>query len=247
MKKSISVVITVFAAAFIAVSAFAGQGGHPVQSNVASGDYIPHVLIKIKDLKKMPVPNTNEDYAFIQSIDNETNVVIGRFTSGQREVLLLKDKNSDGVVDLAVQYFVGKNKFKYSARPSREWPKEKFEKIKLDIINGVQGEFKPNKEGSGYIKALQKNSERVKHWKNGYRVFLMDPDDDTSERLNYFFSISSDGADLVFEVKYRNEGVARISPVINFSVYCKDSKDAFIIEQTKKFIEDAAKFVPVSD
>lgn len=223
------------------------QYWQPLQSNVAKGMYIPSEIINPSDLKKLPIPKTNEDYAFIQAIDNRVNVVIGKFTGGQRKIVLIQDRNADGVVDISVEYQVRDNKYRYSSRPATDYPKEKFEKMKMDIINGRQGEVSPNKEGRNYIKALQRDSDRIKRWEDGFRIYMLDSDDPTSERLEYFFSLNSDGANMVFDVKYRNQGVVRVKPIITHSVYCKDSKDKFLIAQVKDMLADAAKNVPVSD
>jgi len=247
LKRSIISLITGFIVLIGGVALWSAGGRGPIQANVERGVYIAKIPLKISDLKKLPVPKTNEDYAFIQSIDVETNVVIGKFKAGQREITLIQDRNSDGKVDLVVRYFVDRDSFKYSARPRNEFTEEKFKKLKEDILNGKQDEVNPNKEAIEYIKVLQQNSDRVRRWKNGFRVFLVDADDETSEQMNFFFSISSSGADLVFELNYRNQGVTRMSPIINQSVYCKDSKDPLILEVTKQLIKEAANFVPVSD
>ncbi len=219
----------------------------PIQSNIARGQYIPKIPVKITDLRNLPVPSTNEDYAFIQSIDKLTNIVLGKFMSGRREIVLIQDKNADGKVDLVVQYFVDKKRYRYSSRPSAHYSKEKFRQLKDDIINGKRNGIAPNKEGRAYIKVLEQDADRIRRWKNGYRVFMLDPDDDRSARVTFFFSTSNDGADLVFEVKYRHQGVARISPIINFGVYCKNSKDPYLKKITADLIKEAKKYVPVGD
>jgi len=236
-----------FSVVMMNLSLWSTTKGMPIQSNVEKGYYIPKIPLKIKDLRNLPVPSTNEDYAFLQSIDNDCSVVIGKFSTGMREIILIKDRNSDGKVDLVVHWFVDKKRYKYSSRPGSEYSRDKFKAIKQNIINGKKGELNPNKEGTEYIKVLEQDSDRIKRWKNGYRVRLLDADDASSERLNFFFSTSNAGADLVFEIKYRNQGVMRISPIINYSVYCRESKDAMILETTKSLIKEASKFVPVID
>jgi hypothetical protein len=247
LKKSIIGMIGVLCFVLTGFSDISAQVKQPIQSSTARGEYIANLPINFKELSKLPIPSSNENYAFLQSIDSVTNVVIGRFIDNKRTIVLVQDKNSDGVVDFAVECDVEAGKFKYSPNPARDFPKDKFQKMKQDIINGVQGELSPNREAANYIKVLQKDSQKVKRWKNGYRVFLLDSDDDTLERLNFFFSTGAEGADLVFEVKYRNEGVARITPIIRNSVYCRDSKDKFIIDETRKLIEEAARYMPVSE
>ncbi len=247
MKKLLQISVIVILSLLFIVSAWSRGTRSPVQSNVKQGQYIPKIPVKISDLRNLPVPATNENYALLQAIDRETNIVIGNFNSGAREIVLIKDKNSDGKVDTVVRYFVDRKIYRYSPNPGKDYPGEKFKKLKEEILNGTQGELSPNKEGIPYIKVLEQDADRIRRWKNGYRVFMLDPDDERFPRISFFFSTSNRGADLVFEVKYRNQGVARVSPVINFGVYCNGSRDKYIISVTGKLIAEAKKFVPVGD
>lgn len=228
---------------FIGTVGFAGTV-RPIQSNIAKGQYIPKIIVKISDLRNLPVPSTNEDYAFIQSIDDVTNIVIGNFTTGNREIILIQDKNSDGKVDLVVRYYVDKKRYRYSSKPSEEYSDEKFKKLKDNIISGKREDVTPNKEGREYIRVLEQDADRIRRWKNGFRVFMVDPDDDRFSRISFFFSTSNHGADLVFQVKFRHQGVARISPIINYGVYCKNSKDPHLKKVTMDLIAEAKKFMP---
>ena len=61
-----------------------------------------------------------------------------------------------------------------------------------------------------------------------------DPDNRFLERIRYSFSDNGvHGVDLVFHVKYRNVGSSKVSPIINFSVYCKATKDKFVSDIVK--------------
>jgi len=246
-KNSIGILIAGFI--LYSISSVWGyiENGKAIQKNIERGVYIAKLPIKPKDLKKMPVPHTNDDYAFLQCIDDVSNVVIGNFKEGSRTLTLIQDRNSDGQVDRAVTYYIDRNSFKFSAKPWLEYSQEKFKKLKEDILKGRQDEIKPNKEGIRYIDSLQKNSELVQRWKNGYRIFLRDEVDDMTERMNFFASLSSEGADLVYQLNFRNKGVARVSPAINYSVFCKNSKDKLVIETTKKIIKGASKHMPYTD
>ena len=121
MKKIATLTIFVILILSMVITGWSRLAKRPIQSNIQKGQYIPKIPVKITDLRSMPIPSTNEDYAFLQSIDRETNIVIGRFGTGTREIILIKDKNSDGIVDLVVRYFVDRKRYRYSSKPSVEY------------------------------------------------------------------------------------------------------------------------------
>ena len=215
-----------------------------VQRNIAKGQYIPAVDVTIKDMRNMPIPSSNENYAFIQSLDAVTNIVIGNFASGEREIILIKDKNSDGEVDLVAHWFVDRETFKFDASPTTTYNSVQFRKMKEDIINGVRGEVFPNQEGLEYIRVLYQNSDNIKKWRNGFLVTKYDPDNVVREMNRYSYSLSADGADMVFEIIYTYKGANRVSPIINQCVYCKNSKDKVVIEIINKLLDETKKFSP---
>ena len=214
-----------------------------IQYNVVSGKYVPSISVTIGNLRSMPVPSGNQDYAFIQSIGAEVNVVLGKFSKGEREMVLYKDTNSDGTVDFIVHWFVDRNVPRYEPKPETFCPPEKFRKMKEDIIAGIQGDVCPNKEGYEYLQALLKNPENIKKWQKGYIITKKDLDDPLTERVKYSFSDNGiNGVDIVFEVVYEDRGVIKESPIINQAVYGKASKDPFLVEMVKKLSAETAKY-----
>lgn len=248
MKKIIQS-LAVAAIFLFSISTLWGYIGHTssVQRNIERGAYIAKSPVKPGDLKHLPVPLTNEDYALLQCIDDKTSIVIGIFRNGHRRLVLIQDKNSDGLVDRIVTYYIDLNRYKYSARPGAAYPREKFKKLKEDILTGQQGEITPNREGLKYINALQKNSGLVQRWRNGFRIFLKDEIDDMTDRMNFYASMNPKGADLIYQINYRNAGVARVSPIINYTVFCKNSKDRYIKKMTRQIIKNASSHSPRTD
>lgn len=216
----------------------------PIQLNVRSGVYVPQIQLSLKDLKTLPVPSSNEDYAMMQQIDREMSIVIGAFSGGERKITLIQDKDFDGKADLVAYWLVDQQKFKVEENPDKVYPAEKIKKLKEDIINGSQDEIRPNNEGVDFMRKFFGGSENVKKWRNGFRVVSVDSDNKASERLVFSFSYNKlNGADMVFEVKYRNRGVARVSPIINYGVYCSNTKDPYVIELVKKLTKEAMEKV----
>ena len=241
-----SIISALFAICIILLDVFvvAAHNAGEVVTSIRKGAYIPDMLLSIKDMRNLPVPLSNENYAFIQSIDDVCNIVIGNFIAGEREIILIQDKNSDGKVDLVVHWFIDIERYKFEPNPDKEYNQESFKKLKEDIINGVRGRVFPNEQGLEYIRVLSQSSGNIKKWRNGFAVAKYDPDIPRQEMLSYFFSIDADGADLVFRVAYIPKNNIKVSPVINSFVYCKNSKDPFIKDVTQELIDETKKLSP---
>jgi hypothetical protein len=219
--------------------------GLPIKSNIESGIYVHTRILVISDIRNLPVPKTNENYAFIQSIDDVCNVVVGKFTTGGREIIIYQDKNSDGKVDLAVHWLVDMKRFKYEAKPDQFCPAEKFKQMKEDILKGNRGELNPNTEGMGYMEVLMKDSTNVSKWYNGFRISMRDSDEPETDRVIYFFSDNKQrGVDMNFEVKYRNLGLAREQPLIKYAIFASGSKDPYLIQTVKNLMIKMDQFAP---
>lgn len=217
------------------VDAQAQSGRKPLQHNIASGKYIHNDLVTMSNIKQLPIPATNEDYAIFQSIGRASNVIIGKFKAGARQVVLVTDNDADGKVDFACVWNVDSGIIDITPKPDTVYTEAQFRQMKDDIVNGKSGLVSPNPEGAGYLRALIEKPSNILKMRNGFRVSGYDPDVVGLERVNYFFSDNGvHGSDLAFEVKYNNVGQVRVSPIITIWVYCKDSQDPFVIETVKK-------------
>ncbi|MCP4130253.1 MAG: hypothetical protein GY754_04660 [bacterium] len=229
-------------------STSATKKGMPIQSRIASGVYVHTNILRISDIRNLPIPKTNVDYAFIQSLDTICNVVVGKFTTGHKEIIIYKDKNVDGKVDIIAHWYVDRKKFKFEPDPNKFCPPEEFKKMKEQILQGTTGKLNPNEEGIQYLNVLFQDSGNIRRWYNGYLVTGLDPDDESSQRVVYFFSDNQvRGVDISFIVKYVNRGLVRESPIIKYAVYCKDTKDKYLIDTVKKLMKEAKKFGPQFD
>ncbi len=247
MKTRYGIIITIvalFILSLVYVNVDATVRGRPIQSNIKSGIYVPKDAITVPKLKDLPIPSTNDNYAFYQSIDKISNIVIGTFNSGERRITLIQDKNADGKVDTVAHLFVDLKRINVLPKPEEYCSAKQFEQYKEDIVNGNIENISPNPEGTSYLKELLKTPANIVRVKHGFKVYRTDTDEPTKERVSYFFSHRGiSGADIVFEVRYYNRGAARVSPLIDKGVYCINSKDTFAIKVAKEYIKKISKHI----
>jgi hypothetical protein len=241
--KAVSVALICIAASGLLHATYKRK---PVQSQVASGVYVPADVITRLKLKDMPIPSSGQDYALYQSIGAVTNVVIAEFRSGLNRLTLASDTNSDGEVDILVYWYADSRKFRDVSRPGEVISKERFLEMKKAIVAGVNSDIHPNPEGVPFLKRLVLEREtktmRIAKSRNGYVITLQDPDDQGRNRILFSFSNNGiNGVDLNFDVIYRNVGENSMAPVIRQCVFASGSRDPFakqIVEELGKHLMD---------
>jgi hypothetical protein len=253
-KKILSIICIGIILFLTKISMYSGEKAIPVQSNIEKGNYIPKDIVTLYNFRFLPVPKSANDYIFYQSIQKTSNVVIGKFRQGEKEILLLQDNNNDGKIDIAAHWGSTSNRIDKESEPDKYCSAETFKKLKDAIINGKNESFilggkaitiAPNKEALSELEALIKNSSNVVKSKEGLRINKLDPDEPSKEMEIFSYAVNSnDGtANLAFEIKYFYNGLNRVSPIINMGVYCFRSEDPFAIETIKKIREIVAKYI----
>jgi hypothetical protein len=228
----------------------------PIQANTEKGTYIPGNILTATNIQMLPIPSAGHDYAFYQSIKKSSNIVIGNFKEGEREILLIQDNNADGKVDIAAHWIIELKKVDKEGQPDIFCSAENFRKLKEVIINGKKETIllgkknytvSPNSEGISEIENLLKFSSNVSKFKQGLRIKRMDTDDLSIEMMvfSFSFNIEDGSADMAFDIKYNYIGRSRVSPVINMGIYCLKSQDPFAIETAKKLREISVKYIPI--
>jgi len=56
-------------------------------------------------VKLFPVPSDNINYIFLQSIENDTFIVIGDFSGLDKKIIFITDNNNDNTIDLVTEYY----------------------------------------------------------------------------------------------------------------------------------------------
>lgn len=188
----------------------------------------------------LPVPSDYRNYFFLQSIGDETHIIIGDFTGANKFFSQIIDKGSDNSIEKVVEYFPDMKKFKYRRSSSSKFVTG-IEDLKMDIISG-----KIFRENYSYkMKSLNTLKYKLKDgtdiYKSGYghSVKFYDPDEPTSIMSEFFFSKRHGRYDLIFKTNYYKLYKMKIRPPIPFSVYCKNSKDPVVaktVESLKKML-----------
>ncbi len=237
MKRTIIGTIT------IVVLSLAFTGIDAAQSRIQSGYYLPSQPLTVKYLRHMPIPSANEDYALLQSLENRTTVVLGKFSTGNRRLVIIQDNDADEVVDRMAVWFVDRDSWEHKPRPAKEYPKDKFRELKKSILEGTHENLGKGVVGIDRILELSKNPQNVRRWRTGYEVYKVDPDHKGKIRLNFAISDNTPrGADMVYVVNYVYLGNVRIVPVISKWVYCKNSSDPYILEKASEIVKSIREY-----
>lgn len=224
-------------------------------SRVEKGTYVPGEIVTPQDMRFLPIPAGTNDYAVFQSIKKISNVIIGKFKTGEREIILIQDNNADGIVDIAAKWSIDLNRIDREGDPERFCSAENFKKLKEIIVNGKSETIplggksyliSPNKEGIPEIEKLLNIPSNISKHKQGLRIKKIDSDELTKEMMVFSFSLNSESnsADMAFDIKYYYMGRSRISPIINLGVYCLQSEDPFVKETVNKLREMSGKYLP---
>ncbi len=222
--KRISIVV-----AILLISAFALQGNSFFTS-----------LLSRERVRLLPIPSDYRSYFFLQSIDDDTHIIIGDFTGESKFFSQIIDKGSDNSIDRVVEYFPDIKKFKNRRSSSSKFVTG-IEDLKMDIISGKI--FRDNY--SYKMKSLDTLHYKIKDGTDifpsgyGHSVKFFDPDEPTTIMSEFFFAKKRGRYDLIFKTNYYKLYKMKIKPPIPFSVYCKNSKDplvAKIVESLKKML-----------
>jgi len=192
--------------------------------------------ISREKLTMFPIPADYRNYFFLQSIDDNTSIIIGDFTGAEKLVAHILDEGSDNTIDQVFDYYPEKNKTKVLKRSNSMFFKNDIAELKRDIIDG-----KIFRENYSYkMKSLETLNFKLDQgtdiypYGDGYSIKFYDPDASTTIMSEFFFAKKLGRYDLIFKTNYYKLFRSNIQPPVNFSVYCKNSKDPIVA----KIVED---------
>ena len=206
-----------------------------------SGQYQASSFIQekltVNRLKFMPVPDDFRNYFIFQSIGDSSTLIIGDFTGTEKVVSLIRDDNKDNKPDEVIEYFPEPRKITRPLKPSTSFYKS-FEDMKKQIINGeifrMNYSYKMNSLGL-LVKKLEAGRDIYRH-EHGYSVKVYDPDAGTTIMSEYFFGKKDGRYDLIFSTKYYKLYKTKISPAVDYSVYCRNSNDPIVAETVERLL-----------
>ena len=207
-----------------------------------AGEFFSEPVSKEK-MKLLPIPADFRNYFFLQSVDNDTYVLIGDFTGSERFFSQIMDQNSDNTVDRVTEYFPDSQKFRIKMESSSQYAGPGLEKLKREIITGeiFHRTYTYKMRSLDTLQYKLKEGTDVFQYEHGYTVKFYDPDEPTTIMSEFFFGKKQGRYDLIFKTNYYKIYKMKIIPPVPFSVYCRDSKDSVVAEYVESLMKMVTK------
>lgn len=187
-----------------------------------------------------PVPSDSINYLFMQSIENDTAIVIGDFSGVEKKIIMITDNNNDNTIDSVMEYYpLTKDLKKKKASNSKFFTKD-IAKLKKDIIDGsvYKGNYTDRMESFKTLEAILKNSDTNSLNADVYGFNIKSYETDERKKYSAVFSYgkSAGGYYLQFKTEYYRKDYKTVQkPVLKYSVYCKDTTDP-VVRDTVEYL-----------
>lgn len=187
-------------------------------------------------LKLFPVPKDHRNYFFLQSIEDKTQIVIGDFSqSDNKRLVLITLGNDFNTIKSVVEYYPEKNSLLVKKDSESKFFTKDVNKLKKDIINGTL--FRDNHadrmKSYDALDMLFKKMDATTILPDtyGFTVKLTEIDEPNKPMGLFTFGKSETGYYLQFRTEYyRLNSRTTATPVLRYSVYCKDTNDPVVKE-----------------
>ncbi len=179
---------------------------------------------------------------FLQSIDDDSVILLTDFTGPEKIATLIFDYGSDNVIDRVVDFYPESNRFKPSKNESDSSHfQEDIARLKRDIISGriyrLRENFGYKMMSSDVVREEFARGTNIKKEGYGYKVRKLDPD--TDEIMGEFvFANKFDRYNLIFKTNYYKLYYYKIYPQITYSVYSRNSSDPVIKEAVEGLLDE---------
>ncbi len=206
--------------------------------SVSSGDTFFNEFLSQPKLKLLPLPRDYRNYFFLQSIDDETHVIVGDFTGAEKLISQIVDLKSDNEIDRVVEYMPDSNKYKISKASSSKFVMSLAD-IKRDIISGkvFRENYSYKMKSLDTLKYKLKEGTDIYPFDYGYSVKFYDPDEPTTIMSEFYFAKRGGRYDLMFKTDYYKLYKMKIQPPLPYSVYCKNSRDPIVAETVEELLK----------
>jgi hypothetical protein len=205
----------------------------------AGSSDLQNSTVSSEKLRIMPVPKDHRNYFFLQSIENQTLIVIGNFTATERVISLMIDKNGDHTVDKIYDYYPDKSEYRTPKRSKSQYYDDDFSKMMRRIIDGSMfvDTYSYQMKSIGALRQKIEEGSDIRKEGDGYRVIIYDPDAPRDIMSEFFFSKRLGKYNLVFRTKYYKIFNASIYPPLEYSVYCVNSNDKVVREVVESLLD----------
>jgi hypothetical protein len=198
-----------------------------------------------KDIMKV-LPETQDyrNYFFLQSIDDNTSILIGDFSGQQELIVQIIDENSDNTIDKVYEYYPASKKLRIRKNTSvSQYFTSNIAQLKRDIISGAvyQNTYTYQMKSIETLKYVIDTNLNVYPINRGYLAKFIDPDTTTMSMAEFYFRKENSRYDLQFRTNYYKIFRHEIHPMPPYSVYCKNSKDPIVAETVEKLLVDMVK------
>jgi len=198
--------------------------------------------VTIDALKALKLPKDNRNYFFLQAIGNDTAIVIGDFTTMDKLIVCILDKNADNTIDTVVDYYPEYKRMYVRKESASKFFNKDIAQLKRDIISGkvFEGNF------TDYMYTLKELDFLVKNWDEcaighdvyGFNVCYYDIDDTDKLAGHFSYGKRPTGYYLQFITYfYKVRVVGEEYPKISYAVYCKDTNDPVVKETVENLFK----------
>ncbi|PKL18153.1 MAG: hypothetical protein CVV49_07410 [Spirochaetae bacterium HGW-Spirochaetae-5] len=186
-------------------------------------------------MKLFPVPADNINYMFLQSIENDTAIVIGDFSGLEKKIIMIVDKDSDNTIDSVFEYYPLKKDLKIINESKSRFFTKDIAKLKKDIIEGAvyKGNYTDNMKSLKTLESVLNNSDTNSLCADvyGFNVRFFEADERRKNSALFTYGKNAEGYYLQFKTEYYRKDANTIQkPVLKYSVYSRDSKDPVVKE-----------------
>jgi len=186
-------------------------------------------------LTYFPVPSDNINYLFMQSIENDTTIVIGDFSGVEKKIIMIIDANNDNTIDSVIEYYPLTKDLKRKMDSKSKFFTKDLGKLKKDIIEGTvfkgnyTDDMKSLKTLENILKDPDTNSLQADVY--GFNIKFFEADERQRKSAYFSYGKKSSGYYLQFRTDYyRKDYKTEQKPILIYSVYCKDTNDSVVKE-----------------
>ena len=193
-------------------------------------------------VKLFPVPADSLNYVFMQSIENDTIIVIGDFSGLDKKIIMITDKNNDNTIDSVTEYFPLTKDLRVKTDSQSKFFTKDIAKLKKDIIEGsiYKGNYTDNMKSLKTLEAILNNPDTNSLYTDVYGFNLRFYESDERQRNSALFSYGKNAGGYYLQFKtvyYRKDFKTEQKPVLQYSVFCKDSNDPVVKETVENLFK----------